>query len=180
MYSWSRQVICMSGVEQGRWERGKYCNYDNRYIRYSTLLRLPPLRFLYVGGCWDPTQDCCDFDIVSQTLKKVHLGKVMPKIPNTKICLCPKTVVLGLLGKFLIVRLVFWLKLFLGALVAWRWLRINKDLDRPHPLPYHLLCGCESRATGLFASSWSGKVQLSEWRNRAEWPFIPGCAGHLL
>jgi hypothetical protein len=38
------------------------------YVRYSTLLHLPPLRFHCVGGCWDPTQDCFDFGIYSQTL----------------------------------------------------------------------------------------------------------------
>jgi hypothetical protein len=29
---------------------------DVFYVRYSTLLHLPPL-----GGCGDRTQDCCDF-----------------------------------------------------------------------------------------------------------------------
>jgi hypothetical protein len=29
-------------------------------VRYSTLFHLPPLRFHYVGGCWDRTQDCCE------------------------------------------------------------------------------------------------------------------------
>jgi hypothetical protein len=38
------------------------------YVLYSTLLHLPPLRFRCVGGCWDRTQDCCDFGIGSQTL----------------------------------------------------------------------------------------------------------------
>ncbi len=39
------------------------------YLRYSTLLHLPPLRLHCVRGCWDRTQqDCCDFDIDSQTL----------------------------------------------------------------------------------------------------------------
>jgi hypothetical protein len=33
------------------------------YVLYSTLLRLPPLRFHYVGGRWDRTQDSCDFGI---------------------------------------------------------------------------------------------------------------------
>ncbi len=37
-------------------------------VRYSTLLHLAPLRFHCVGGCWDRTQDCCDFVIDSQTL----------------------------------------------------------------------------------------------------------------
>ncbi len=38
------------------------------YVRYSTLLYQTPLRFHCVGGCWDQTQDCCDFGIDSQTL----------------------------------------------------------------------------------------------------------------
>ncbi len=38
------------------------------YVRYSTMLHLPPFRFHCVGGCWDRTQDCCDFGIDSQTL----------------------------------------------------------------------------------------------------------------
>ncbi len=33
------------------------------YVLDSTLLHLPPLRFNCVGGCWDRTQDCCDFGI---------------------------------------------------------------------------------------------------------------------
>ncbi len=37
------------------------------YALYSTLLHLPPLRFLCIGGCWGRTQDCCDFGIDSQT-----------------------------------------------------------------------------------------------------------------
>ncbi len=31
------------------------------YVMYPTLLHLPPHRFHCVGGCWDQTQDCCDF-----------------------------------------------------------------------------------------------------------------------
>ncbi len=38
------------------------------YVLYSTLLHLPPLRFHCVGGCWNQTQDCCDFGIDSQKL----------------------------------------------------------------------------------------------------------------
>ncbi len=38
------------------------------YVRYSTLLHLPPFRFHCVGGCWDRSQDCCSFGIYSQTL----------------------------------------------------------------------------------------------------------------
>ncbi len=35
------------------------------YILYSSLLHLRPLKFHCVGGCWDRTQDCCDFGIGS-------------------------------------------------------------------------------------------------------------------
>jgi hypothetical protein len=38
------------------------------YVRYLTLLHLLPLRFHCVGGCWDRTQDCCDFGIDDQAL----------------------------------------------------------------------------------------------------------------
>jgi hypothetical protein len=37
-------------------------------VLYSTLLHLPPLRFLCFGGCWDRPQDCCNSGIGSQTL----------------------------------------------------------------------------------------------------------------
>jgi hypothetical protein len=39
-----------------------------RYVLYSTLLHLPPLRFQCVGGCWNQNQDCSDFGISSLTL----------------------------------------------------------------------------------------------------------------
>ncbi len=42
--------------------------FDSFYALYSTLLHLPPIRFHCVGGCWNRTQDCCDFGIGSQTL----------------------------------------------------------------------------------------------------------------
>ncbi len=45
------------------------------FIRYSTLLHLPPLRFHCVGGCWDRTQDCCNFGIDSQTLCSNHSAR---------------------------------------------------------------------------------------------------------
>jgi len=38
------------------------------FVLYSTLLYLPPLRFHCVGGCWDRTQDSCDYGIGCQTL----------------------------------------------------------------------------------------------------------------
>ncbi len=46
--------------------RGIFMNFF--YVLYSTLFHLPPLRFHCVGGCWDPSQDYCDFGIGSQTL----------------------------------------------------------------------------------------------------------------
>ncbi len=42
------------------------------YVRYSTLIHLPTLRFHCVGGCWGRTQDCSDFGICSQTLARSH------------------------------------------------------------------------------------------------------------
>jgi hypothetical protein len=36
-------------------------NFWFLYVLYSTLFHLPPFRFHYVGGCWDQTQDSCDF-----------------------------------------------------------------------------------------------------------------------
>ncbi len=39
------------------------------HVLYSTVPPLPPLRFHCVGGCWDRTQNCCDFDISCQTLQ---------------------------------------------------------------------------------------------------------------
>jgi hypothetical protein len=38
------------------------------YVLYSTLFHLPPLRVHCVGGCWDRTQDSCDYGIGCQTL----------------------------------------------------------------------------------------------------------------
>jgi hypothetical protein len=31
------------------------------YVRYSTLIHLPPLIFHCVGECWDRTQDSCEY-----------------------------------------------------------------------------------------------------------------------
>ncbi len=42
------------------------------YVLYSTLLHLPPLGFHCVGGCWDRTQDSCDYGIGCQTLRSSH------------------------------------------------------------------------------------------------------------
>jgi hypothetical protein len=38
------------------------------FVLYSTPIYLPPLRFRGVGGCWDRTQDSCDFGIGCQKL----------------------------------------------------------------------------------------------------------------
>jgi hypothetical protein len=34
----------------------------------NTLFHLPPVRIRCVGGCWDRTQDSCDYGIDCQTL----------------------------------------------------------------------------------------------------------------
>ncbi len=47
-----------------------------QYVRYSTLRHLPLLKFHCVGGCWDQTQDCCDFGIDSEISN--HLAKSHP------------------------------------------------------------------------------------------------------
>jgi hypothetical protein len=49
-------------------KRGIFMMFSFYVLGYTTLLNLPTLRFRCVGGCWDRTQDCCDFGIVSQTL----------------------------------------------------------------------------------------------------------------
>ncbi len=48
---------------------------DLRFLKvlYSTLLHLPPLKFHYVGGWYDLTQDCCKVCIVSQRIN--HLAR---------------------------------------------------------------------------------------------------------
>jgi hypothetical protein len=38
------------------------------FVLYSALLHLPPLRFRCANGCWDRTQDRCNWCIGSQTL----------------------------------------------------------------------------------------------------------------
>ncbi len=52
---------------------------DVFYVRYSTLLYLPPLRFHCVGGCGDRTQDCCDFGDRQRRIgnkeKRLKIGK---------------------------------------------------------------------------------------------------------
>ncbi len=50
----------------------------------STLLHLPPLRFHCVGGCWDGTQDCCDFGVGSQTPE--HSARYQPQILIYECC----------------------------------------------------------------------------------------------
>jgi hypothetical protein len=74
------QRWCSRSPVPGEMSRGTFkyaCQIKQKNIIYgfffflctlSTLLHLPPLRFHCVGGCWDRTQDCCDFGIDSQTL----------------------------------------------------------------------------------------------------------------
>jgi hypothetical protein len=45
----------------------RICSLVNVFFRqYSTLLHLPPLRFHCADGCWDRTQDRCNWCIGSQ------------------------------------------------------------------------------------------------------------------
>ncbi len=63
-----------------------YCIFFK--VLYSTLLHLPPLRFHYVGGCWDWTQVCYDFVIDSQTLyAKMCVWLLFTCLSN--VCLVP-------------------------------------------------------------------------------------------
>ncbi len=54
--------------------KGDFFDFFLFYVRYLTLLLLPPLRFHCVGGCWDRTQDSCDYGLVCQTLQP--LGQI--------------------------------------------------------------------------------------------------------
>jgi hypothetical protein len=56
-------------VRKGAILKEGFFGISSFYVRYSTLHHLPPLRFHGVRGCWDRTQDCCDFGIDSQTLQ---------------------------------------------------------------------------------------------------------------
>jgi hypothetical protein len=49
---------------------------------YSTLLHLPPHRFHCVGGCWDRSQDNCDFGIGCPKRKSLTLYRD-PKMRQT-------------------------------------------------------------------------------------------------
>jgi hypothetical protein len=44
--------VCSFGTSRVKKE-----GFNSFYVRYSTLLHLPPLRFHGVGGCWDQTQE---------------------------------------------------------------------------------------------------------------------------
>ncbi len=46
--------------------KGGFFGIISLYVRYSTLLPLPPLRFHCVGGCRDLTQNCCDFALTAR------------------------------------------------------------------------------------------------------------------
>ncbi len=64
--------IYKSLAETWMWKLGtmpcSLISFFFKYVLYSTLLHLPPLRFHCVGGCWDRTQDSCDFGIGCQVL----------------------------------------------------------------------------------------------------------------
>jgi hypothetical protein len=51
------------------------CTLYSYFILYSTpLLQLQPLRFHWVGGCWDQTKDCCTLALTV----RYHSAKSQP------------------------------------------------------------------------------------------------------
>ncbi len=68
-HAWAPLKICVFAALYRLLSLGGSANLYFFYVLYSTLLHLLPLRFNCVGGCWDRTQDCCDFGISSQTLQ---------------------------------------------------------------------------------------------------------------
>jgi hypothetical protein len=48
-------VLIMENIK-----RGIFLDFSFLYVRYSTLLHLPPLRINCVRGCWDRTQNNCE------------------------------------------------------------------------------------------------------------------------
>ncbi len=67
---------------------GGFFFYKSFYVHYSTPLRLPPLRFHCVGGCWDRTHDCCDFGIDSSH----HLCSTLCRDEADRRPLCSRSV----------------------------------------------------------------------------------------
>ncbi len=60
------QGVCsFSVVDHGK---TKYTFNKEIFLLFSMYFFLPPLRFHWVGGCWDLNQDRCNFGIGSQTL----------------------------------------------------------------------------------------------------------------
>ncbi len=65
-------VIFSSWVQNSRSEKHclpvmlKILKIFNRTVQYSALLHLPPLRFQCADGCWDRTQDRCNWCIGSR------------------------------------------------------------------------------------------------------------------
>jgi hypothetical protein len=48
--------------------RGDFLDFFLFVYDIQNCPHLPPLRFHCVGGCWDRTQDSCDYGIDCQTL----------------------------------------------------------------------------------------------------------------
>jgi hypothetical protein len=54
---------------------------------------LPPLRFHCVGGCWDRTQDCCNFDIdkpdaLAKLWKSENVITLLINVPTYESAYC--------------------------------------------------------------------------------------------
>ncbi len=73
------------------------------YVHYSALLHLLPLRFHCVWGCWDRTQDCCDFviDDLTTWLDLIHnLARSSQVCSSLKLSQLFATVVVDTSSKF--------------------------------------------------------------------------------
>ncbi len=71
--TWVGFILCPTPTVQYTGGYGDILGFF-MYVLYSTLLHLPPPRFHCVEGCWDQTQDSCDFSIGCQTLaSRLHL-----------------------------------------------------------------------------------------------------------
>jgi hypothetical protein len=71
VYRLSRKYCCLISIRGIVW-------IFSFYVRYSTLLHRPPLRFHCVGGCWDWTQNCGDMALTAR--RSNHSARSHPQI----------------------------------------------------------------------------------------------------
>ncbi len=67
----------MIWLRSQKW-KGDFFDFFFFYVRHSTLLHLPPLWFHCVGGCWNRTQDSCDYGIFLAVGRSNHLASSHP------------------------------------------------------------------------------------------------------